>query len=80
MPSSLGSPRSRIDEVGVERRRLVERRLAVAGDAHLVALQAQRALQHLGDLLVVLDDEDAWVAAGGVHLQTITVRRLVKRR
>ena len=76
----LGQPEVEDDEVGVERRRLVERRLAVGGDAHLVALQAQRALQDLGDLLVVFDDEHAWVAAGGVHLQTITVRRRVKRR
>ena len=32
------------------------------------------------ELLPVRADEHAWVAAGGVHLQTITVRRLVKRR
>ena len=76
----LGQPEVEDDEVGVEGGRLVERRLAVAGDAHLVALQAQRALEHLGDLLVVLDDEHAWVAAGDIHVQTITVRRRVKRR
>ena len=67
MPSSFGSPRSRIDQIGEERARLVERRLAVAGDAHLVALQAQRALEHLGDLLVVLDDEHAGIASDTVH-------------
>ena len=47
------------EQVGEERVDLVERRDAVAGEAHLVALQPQRALEHLGDLLVVLDDEDA---------------------
>ena len=80
MPSSLGSPRSRITRSGLNAADSVERRLAVGGDADLVALHAQRALEHLGDLLVVLDDEHAWVAAGGIHLQTITVRRRVKRR
>ena len=64
---------------GLKARRLVERRLAVAGDAHLVALQAQRALQDLGDLLVVLDDEHAWVASGDIHVQRTTVGRYVKR-
>ena len=75
----LGQPEVEDDEVGVEGGRLVERRLAVAGDAHLVALQAQRALQDLGDLLVVLDDEHAWVASGDIHVQRITVGRHVKR-
>ena len=57
-----------------------ERRLAVAGDAHLVALQAQRALQDLGDLLVVLDDEHAWVASGDTHVQRTTVGGYVNAR
>ena len=51
-----------------------------AGDAHLVALQAQRALQDLGDLLVVLDDEHAWVASGDTHVQRTTVGRYVNAR
>ena len=42
---------------------VVERRLAVDGEPHLVALHAQRALENLGDLLVVLDDEHARVAS-----------------
>ena len=51
-----------------------------AGHAHLVALQAQRPLQDLGDLLVVLDDEHAWVASGDTHVQRTTVGRYVKAR
>ena len=38
---------------------LVKRGDAVAGHAHVVALHAQRALEHLRDRVVVLDDEDA---------------------
>jgi len=38
--------------------RLVERSLPVRGDAHVVALQAQRALEDVRDVTVVLDDED----------------------
>ena len=76
----LGQPEVEDDEVGVERRRLAQRRLAVGGDAHLVALQAQRALEDLGDLLVVLDDEHAWVAAGRVHGALPTVGRHVNVR
>ena len=38
---------------------LVQRLDPVAGELHLVALQPQRALEHLRDLLVVLDDEHA---------------------
>ena len=52
---------------GWNARGLVERGLAVAGDAHLVALQAQRALEHLGDLVVVLDDEHARISSDTVH-------------
>ena len=37
------------------------------GELDLVALQPQRALQDLGDLLVVLDDEHAHGAGGGIH-------------
>ena len=56
------------EDVGQERVHLVERRDAVAGEPDLVALQPQRALQHLGDLLVVLDDEDAHGPVGSLHL------------
>ena len=38
---------------------VVERLHAVAGDAYVVALQAQRALEYLGDVVVVLDDQHA---------------------
>ena len=55
------------DQVGQERVRLVERLHAVAGELDLVALEAQRALQDLGDLVVVLDDEHADGAVGGFH-------------
>ena len=47
------------DQVGEERVHVVECGHAVAGQPHLVAFQAQRALQNLGDLLVVLHHEDA---------------------
>ena len=39
---------------------LVERNQAVDRDSHVVALQAQRPLQDLGNGLIVLDDEHAW--------------------
>ena len=67
MPSSSRQPEVEHHQVGQEGVRVVERRDAVAGDAHLVALQAQRALEHLGDLLVVLDDEHA---TGGASFMT----------
>ena len=51
------------DEVRDEAGGDVERLDAVGRGAHLVALVAQRAAQDVGDLLVVLDDEDA-AAAG----------------
>ena len=47
--------------------RLVERLHAVAGELDVVAVEAQRALQDLGDLGVVLDDEHADGAVGGFH-------------
>ena len=55
------------DDVGQERVRLVEPAHAVRGELDLVALQAQRALQDLRDLLVILDDEHADGTAGGIH-------------
>ena len=50
---------------------------AVGGELDLVALQAQRALQDLGDLLVVLDDEHADRAVGGFHRETDGTARSV---
>ena len=47
--------------------RLVEAADAVRGELDLIALETQRALQDLGDLLVVLDDEHADGTAGGFH-------------
>ena len=55
------------DQVGEEGLGLVQRLGAVVGDLDVVALHAQRALQHLGDLLVVLDDEHANGAVGSLH-------------
>ena len=52
------------EQVGQERVHLVERGDAVAGELDLVALEPQRALQHLGDLVVVLDHEHAGGAVG----------------
>jgi hypothetical protein len=45
------------DQVRQERMRLVERLDAVAGELDVVPVQPQRALQDVGDFLVVLDDE-----------------------
>jgi hypothetical protein len=47
------------DQIGEERLGVVERLGAVPGELDVVTLHAQRALQNLGDLLVVLDDEHA---------------------
>ncbi len=44
-------------EIGEEGMGEVERADAVAGDLDVVALHPQRALQDLGDRVVVLDDE-----------------------
>ena len=66
-PSILRQAEVEDHEVGGERAALLERRRAVGGGAHLVALHAQRALEGLGDVLVVLDDEDAWGAGEVVH-------------
>src|SRR5215207_5196961 len=55
--------------VGQEGVNLVEGGDAVAGELDLVALQPQRALQHLRDLLVVLHHEDSNGTVGGVHMQ-----------
>ena len=56
------------EDVGQEGVHLVERGDAVAGEPDLIALEPQRALQHLGDLLVVLDDEHAYRTVGSLHL------------
>ena len=63
----LGQAEVEDDHVGHERDGLVERGLAVAGEAHLVALHAQRALQGQGDVLVVLDDEHPGISAEAAH-------------
>src|SRR3954453_4822279 len=47
------------DQVGEERLRVVQRLRAVARQLDVVALHAQRALEDLGELLGVLDDEHA---------------------
>ena len=68
-PVEPGQPEVEDDEVGHEVAGDVERLDAVAGGAHLVALVAQRAPQDVGDLGVVLDDEDA--AAEHVRVSSI---------
>jgi len=40
---------------------------SVVGELDVVALHAQRALEDLGDLLIVLDDENADGTLGGFH-------------
>ncbi len=47
------------DDVRQERVRLIEPAHAVGGKLDLIALEPQRALEDLGDLLVVFDDEHA---------------------
>jgi hypothetical protein len=47
---------------------VLERRAPVAGGAHLIALHAQRALERLGDVLVILDDQYARGAGEVVHV------------
>ncbi len=46
---------------------MLQRSASVGGRAHLVSLHAQRALERLGDVLVVLDDEHPWCAGEVVH-------------
>src|SRR3954468_1171646 len=55
------------DDVRQERMRLVEPADAVGGQLDLIALQPQRALENLRDLLVVFDDEHANRTCGGIH-------------
>src|SRR5215212_4811797 len=57
------------EDVGQERVHLVERGDAVTGELDLVALEPQRPLQDLGDLLVVLDYEDAYGPVGCLHMR-----------
>ena len=45
----------------------VQRLGAVSGALHLVSLGAQGAPQHVGDRLVVLDDEDARARGSRIH-------------
>ena len=65
IPSSRGRPRSSTSRSGRKAWYGVQRGDAVAGELDLVALDAQRALQDLGDVVVVLDDEHA--GGAGVH-------------
>src|SRR3954470_13546866 len=62
-----GQPEVEHDQIGQEGMDVLERLDAVAGELDLIALQAQRALQHLRDVLVVLDDEHAYGAVRGIH-------------
>jgi hypothetical protein len=55
--------------------RLVECGQAVAGDADVVALHSQRALQDLGDGVVVLDDEDA---SGTLKLKPVVLSKTLQ--
>ena len=59
MPSMPGQAEVEHDQIGEEGLGVVERLRAVAGQLDVVALHPQRALQDLGDLLVVLDDQHA---------------------
>ena len=52
---------------------------AVGGELDLIALEAQRALEDLRDLLVVLDDEHADGTAGGIHRQLMVRARAAIR-
>src|SRR6478752_1467282 len=58
-PVDLRQPEAEDDHVGDVFGVHGERLLAVQRDPDLVALQAQRALEHLRDLVVVLHDKDA---------------------
>ena len=56
-PVELRQPEVEDDQVGEEGVRLVERADPVGRDLDVVALQPQRALEDLGDRLVVLDHQ-----------------------
>ena len=58
-PSRPGQAEVEDDQVGDEAGGDVERLDSVGGGPHLVALVAQGAAQDVGDVGVVLDDEDA---------------------
>src|SRR5215216_2332860 len=68
-PVHAREPEVEHQHVRQERVHLVERRDPVAGEPDLVALEPQRALQHLGYLLVVLHHEDAYGPVGCLHMQ-----------
>ena len=67
----LGQAEIEDHEIGSERMRLLEAVGAVGGGAHLVALHAQRALQRLGDVVVILDDEHAGGTGEVVHIRVL---------
>ena len=73
-PVELGQAEVEDHQIGQERVRRVERRHAVAGHAHVVALHPQHPLERLRDLIVVLDDEHPRAACVIVH--TPMVRRI----
>src|SRR5207253_6411504 len=50
-----------------------QRRAPVRGGSHLISLHAQRALERLGDVLVVLHHEDAWRTCVFVHVVCVVV-------
>src|SRR4029077_19433045 len=60
-------------EVGREGAPVLERRRTVGRGAYLIALHAQRALERLGDVLVILDDQDAWCSGEIVHRLYVAV-------
>ena len=53
------------EEVGPEGRRLPDRVAAGARDGHLEAFVAQRGRDEVGDVRLVVDDEDARAQVGG---------------
>src|SRR4051812_15604738 len=55
------------DDVRQKRVRLIQSAHTIRSELHLVTLEAQRALQDLGDFLIVFDDEHANGSTGGIH-------------
>ena len=68
-PVQVRQPEIEDHQIGQEARAPARAPRAVVGDPDLVALHAQRALEHLGDRVVVLDHQDAgWTLEIG-HVQ-----------
>jgi len=72
-PVDLGQAEVEDHEVGGERATVLERGGAVRGGAHLIALHAQRALECLCNVLVVLDHQDAGSAGVVTHLSQCSI-------